>query len=509
MTEQVPAPPSASSSAPSPSFAQLLRRYRRAAGLTQEQLAERAGLSARAVSDLERGENRTPRRDTLELLADALGLSADDRAAFDGTVNRTRVTAEATREAQPPSAPTASDSVSDTLPAQPTAFIGREREFEAVQARLLDPETRLLTLVGPGGVGKTRLLQVATAARDAFADGMTFVPLAPIGDPDLVLSTIARTLDVPEAPGQTLDKTLATALRGKRTLLVLDNFEQVLAAAPSIAALLAAVPTVTALVTSRAALRVRGERVHPVAPLTIPTPPLPPLDAISQYEAVRLFIARARDAQPDFAVTNETAPAVAEICARLDGLPLAIELAAARTRLLTPEALLARLSSRLKLVTGGARDLPARQQTLRAAIDWSYNLLDPDEQALFARLAVFAGGRTLEAVEAVCDAAADLPFDTLDGVESLVDKSLLRREPGASGESRLVMLETIHEYARERLKASGEQEALERTHAHYYLTLAETAAPHLIGPEHEAWAARLVLQRGIKGSRLKVTRSVN
>ncbi len=483
-------------SLPSPSFAQLLRRFRRAVGLTQEELAERANLSARAVSDLERDDDRVPRRDTLELLADALQLSTEDRAILDQTVRRARA-------ASPPSHQPASTlsepgaDAPDNLPAQPTAFIGWEHAVEAVRARLLDPETRLLTLTGPGGVGKTRLsLQAAAAARPAFADGVAFVALAPIGDPDLVLSTIARTLGVGDAPGQAIGDTLAASLHGKRMLLVLDNFEQVLHAGTSLMALLASAPDVKALVTSRSPLRVRGERVYPVSPLAVPTPPLPPLETLSQYEAVRLFIARAQDAQPDFVVTNETAPAVAEICARLDGLPLAIELAAARTRLLSPDALLARLSNRLKVVTGGSHDLPERQQTLRAAIDWSYGLLTPAEQALFARLAVFVGGRTLEAVEAVCGANDGLPFDALDGIESLLDKSLLRREVGANGEPRLVMLETIHEYARERLEHIGEAEELRRAHAAYYLNLAETAELELMKPRQEVWLRQLDQEYG-------------
>jgi len=478
-------------STPSPSFAQMLRRYRRAAGLTQEELAERAGISARAVSDLERGENRTPRRDTLDFLADALHLSAEERVALNGTIQRTRAQVS---PLAPVLVPAVEDAPTrpDTLPAQPTPFIGREREIEMVRARLLDPETRLLTLTGPGGVGKTRLaLQAAAAACTAFADGAIFVPLASVSNPDLVLSTIAQVLDVHEALGQALGETLAAALHGKHMLLVLDNFEQVLPAAPSIVVILMAAPNVKTLMTSRSALRVQGERVYPVLPLAVPGPPLPPLAALSQYEAVRLFIARAQDVQPDFVVTNETAPAVAEICARLDGLPLAIELAAARTRLLPHDALLVRLSNRLKMVTGGARNLPVRQQTLRAAIDWSYDLLDPGEQTLFARLAVFVGGRTLEAIEAVCDAEGDLPIDVLIGVESLLDKSLLRREVNACGEPRLMMLETVHEYARERLEQRGEVDALRQAHALYFTTLAAEAEPKLEDVYQEIWLARL------------------
>jgi len=484
MAESVPAP--------APSFAQLLRRYRRAAGLTQEQLAERAGLSARAVSDLERGENRAPRRDTLDLLADALELPPADRVALEEMIVRTRVGTppQTAADPAPTPAPDFDDALSN-LPAQPTPFIGREHEIAVVRARLLDPETRLLTLTGPGGVGKTRLaLQAAAAARAGFSDGIVFVALAALSDPDLVLPTIAQAAGVAEEAGHPLGDTLAAALRGKRLLLVLDNFEQVLAAAVAVQALLAA-PGVTMLATSREPLHVRGERVHPVGPLAVPRPPLPPLATLSQYEAVKLFIARAMDADPAFAITNETAPAVAEICARLDGLPLAIELAAARVRLLPPEALLARLGNRLKVATGGARDLPARQQALRAAIDWSHDLLDPGEQTLFARLAVFVGGRTLDAIEAVCDADGDLPLDALDGVESLLDKSLLRRDEDTGGEPRFVMLETIHEYSWERLTARDEVGAMGRAHATYYRALAERAEPELIGSRQGVWLTRL------------------
>jgi predicted ATPase/Tfp pilus assembly protein PilF/DNA-binding XRE family transcriptional regulator len=471
-----------------PSFAALLRRYRRAAGLTQEQLAERAGLSGRAVSDLERDDERVPRRDTRDLLVTALQLSPAEQAVLERAATRARAQSPEPALATPsPLGPYLTP-----LLAQPTAFIGREREILAVRDRLADPDTHLLTLLGPGGMGKTRLaMEVAAAVRDRFVDGIAFVPLAPLVDPALVLPTAAQALGVSEVPGQTLLQTLAAFLHGKRLLLVFDNFEQVSEAAAELADLLGQALSVAALVTSRSALRTRGERVHQVGPLGVPRPPLPALAALSQYEAVRLFIARAQDAQPDFAVTNETAPAVAEICARLDGLPLAIELVAARSRLLEPEALLARLGERLRVATGGARDLPARQQTLRAAIDWSYDLLEPAEQRLFARLAVFAGGRTLAAIEAVCDQDDDLGVEVLNGVESLLDKSLLRRELGADGEQRLVLLETIHEYARERLAASGEQAVLEAVHARYYLALAETAEPHLNGAQQGHWLAVL------------------
>jgi predicted ATPase/class 3 adenylate cyclase len=376
------------------------------------------------------------------------------------------------------------------LPMQPTALVGREREVAALCARLLEPQTRLLTLTGPGGTGKTRLaLQVAAEVLDACPDGAFFVDLAPISDPVLLLPTIAQTLGVVESGSQPLRETLHAFLQGKRLLLLLDNFERLLEAAPLVADLLTACAGVRVLVTSRAALHLRGERLSPVPPLALPElAPLPSLDRLMQYAAVRLFLARARDVKPDFAVTTETAPAVAEICVRLDGLPLAIELAAARVRLFSPPALLSRLSHRLGLLTGGARDLPARQRTLRATIDWSNSLLTAEEQTLLARLGVFSGGRALEAIEAICNAEGTL--DVLGGVDSLLEKSLLVQTEGV-GQTRFVMLETIQEYARERLAATGEAEALRQAHAAYFLALAEEAAPHLRGPDQLLWLARL------------------
>src|SRR5919199_1065795 len=378
------------------------------------------------------------------------------------------------------------------LPVQPTPFIGREQEVAVVRACVLRPEMRLLTLTGPGGTGKTRLaLQVAADLLDAFPDGVYFVDLAPISDPALVATTIATTLGVREIGGP-LIAGLKAYLAAKHLLLLLDNFEQVLAAAPLVADLLTAAPHLKVLVTSRTVSHLQGEHEVPVPPLTLPDPQhLPQLDQLSQYAAVALFIQRAQAAKPDFQVTNANAPAVAEICYRLDGLPLAIELAAARIKLLPPPLLLTRLTQRLQVLTGGARDLPARQQTLRRTIDWSYNLLDAGEQQLFRRLGVFVGGATLEAVEAVSRADSDGAEDVLGGLQALVDQSLLQVADEPEGAPRFTMLETIREYALEQLQASGEEERIQQQHVLYFLALAEAIAPKLHGPDEPAAFQRL------------------
>jgi predicted ATPase len=381
----------------------------------------------------------------------------------------------------------------NNLPLQPTTLVGREREVAEVIQRLLASETRLLTLTGPGGTGKTRLaLQAAAELLEEFDDGTFFVSLAALTDPELVASAIAAPLGVVEAADRPLEEGVIEYLREKKLLLVLDNFEQVLAGAQLVGQLLAACPHLKILATSRIPLGLYGEREYLVPPLSLPDPERPPsLEHLTQYEAVRLFIERAQDARPDFSVSNENAPAVAEICARLDGLPLAIELAAARIKVLPPQKMLDRLSDRLKLLARGARDLPERQRTLRATMEWSHALLEEGEKVLFARLSVFAGGRTLEAIEAVCDAEGDLPVETLDGVESLVDKSLLREEERPGGEPRFVMLETVHEYAREKLEENGETEEIKHTHAEYFLTLTEEAKAELNGPQQKTWLERL------------------
>ena len=379
----------------------------------------------------------------------------------------------------------------NNLPVQPTPLVGREREVAWVCERLLSPEVRLLTLTGPGGTGKTRVgLQAAADLLEEFEDGVYFVALATLTDPGLVAPTVTQALGVAESGEKLPEEALKEFLRDREVLLLMDNFEQVLEATPLLEELLAAAPRLRVLATSRAALRLYGEHEFSVPPLALPDPTYPPPpEHLAQYEAVRLFVERARAVKPDFEVTNENAPAVAEICVRLDGLPLALELAAARIRLLPPRSMLARLGSRLKLLTGGARNLPERQRTLRGAIEWSYELLTPEERTLFARLSVFAGGRTLEAIETICDSEGEL--DTLDGLESLIEKSLLRQEEGLGGEARFVMLETIHEYAREKLGESGEAEVVRSRHAEHFLALAEEAEPELKGARQLEWLDRL------------------
>jgi predicted ATPase/class 3 adenylate cyclase len=381
----------------------------------------------------------------------------------------------------------------NNLPLQATPLIGREQEVEAVCGLLRSSETRLLTLLGPGGTGKTRVgLQVAAELVDDFEDGVFFVPIAAITDPTLVAPTIARVLGLSEGGAQPPEELLEGYLRDRQTLLLLDNLEQVLESASVVDRLLSTAANLKILATSRIPLGLYGEYEFPVPPLSLPDPEsLPPLEHLPEYEAVRLFVERARAVKPDFSLTEENAPAVVEICARLDGLPLAIELAAARIKLLPPQVLLDRLGNRLKILTGGARNLPERQRTLRNAIEWSYGLLDEGEKMLFGRLGVFSSGATLEAMEAVCDAEGDLPTDAFEGASSLLDKSLLRQEEGAGGEPRFVMLETIHEFANVMLEDSGEAEAVRRARAEYFLALAEEAEPMLWGAEDATWLDRL------------------
>jgi predicted ATPase/serine/threonine protein kinase len=385
------------------------------------------------------------------------------------------------------------------FPLQRTGFVGREKEVAAAKELLLRQEVRLVTVTGPGGIGKTRLAtEVASGLVEHFPGGTHFVPLSALSDPDLVASVIVQALGIREAGGQSpleiLKRNLQDSLRAP-VLLLLDNFEHLVEAVPTVAEILAAGPNLKVLVTSRSALHLYGEHEFPLPPLTLPdSRSMPSLEVLSQCPAVALFAQRAAAARPDFELNRENASAVAEICARLDGLPLAIELAAARVKVLSPSSMLTRLASRLHLLTGGSRDLPQRQQTLRAAIDWGYDLLSAAEQKLFRRLSVFVGGCNLESVEAVCDTKGDLDLDLLDGMASMVDKSLVQQIEQGKGESRFVMLETLREYALEKLEVSGEAVLTKRAHAAYYLVLAEENATESSEAEGAGWLERLGLE---------------
>jgi len=369
------------------------------------------------------------------------------------------------------------------LPTPRTSLIGREREVMEAAELLLRPNVRLLSLTGAGGAGKTRMaIAVASAAAQKFTAGVQFVGVASITHPDLVAAAIAKSLDIQQVPNCTVPQLLRDYLQDSEPfLLVLDNFEQVLPAATVVAELLAACPSLKVLVTTRECLRVYGEQEFPVAPL-------------EQNSAIQLFAHRAKAVRPNFLINPENSAAIREICSRLDGLPLAIELAAARTKLLSPVAILQRLESRLQFLTGGPLDLPERQQTLRNTIDWSHDLLNEAEQKLLRRFSVFVGGSTLEGAEAVCDTSRDLGVDLLDGLSSLVDKNLVQRMDPLDSEERFVMLETLREYAFERLLSSGEEPATRRAHAAYCLVLAEEGNSDLSPPERSRWLARCDLE---------------
>jgi predicted ATPase len=385
------------------------------------------------------------------------------------------------------------------LPVQQTRFVGREREVAAAKELLRRPDVYLVTVTGPGGIGKTRLaVEVAACLLDNFPGGTYFVSLFLLSDPSLIASVIVQALGIREGAGQSpleiLKQNLQDSSRGP-VLLVLDNLEQLVQAGPTLGELLAAGSNLKLIVTSRSPLHIYGEHEFPVPPLALPDPrSLPPIHALSQYSGIALFVARAVAAKPDFELTRENSSEVTEICVRLDGLPLAIELAAARVKVLSLASMQTRLASRLQLLTGGARNLPQRQQTLRGAIDWSYDLLNPAEQRLFRRLSVFAGGCSLEGAEAVGDAKGDLDLDLLEGMASLVDKSLVQRAEPANGESRFVMLQTIREYSLEKLEASGEGALTKRALAAYCLVLAEEETAEQSGGEAAEWLERFTLE---------------
>lgn len=387
--------------------------------------------------------------------------------------------------------------VPNNLPVQRTAFIGREGEAIALRQLLHDENVRLVTLTGPGGIGKTRLaLQVASEMSGAFAGGVCFVSLSAVRGTESMVAAAAQAIGLREVPGQSLAETLKNYVRSlaQPTLLLLDNFEHLVSAGSEISELLTLSSNLKVVVTSQALLHVYGEHEFPVPPLAVPDPrSVAGPDTVSRFPAVKLFLERAKAVKSDFAVSKENAGAIAAICARLDGLPLAIELAASRVKLLSPTAMLSRLESSLNLLTGGARDLPLRQQTLRATVDWSYSLLSPAEQSLFRRLSVFVGGCTLEGVEAVCDTKGDLGLDILDGITSMVDKSLTQQLETQGSETRFHMLSTIREYALELLAKSGEQHLTQRAHAAYYLVLAEECSGELSA--HPEWLERFDLEQ--------------
>jgi len=468
-------------------FGDLLRQYRTAAGLSQDMLAERAGLSTRAVSDLERGARRAPYRHTVAALAEALALSAAERAALEDAVRRTR--GAATPASSPVTRP------SDNLPAPLTSFVGRTREIDEVR-RLLE-STRLLTLLGAGGIGKTRLALMAAGQADGLPDGVWFVDLAPIGDTRLVPQAVAAAVGVREDPGRPLVETLGDALRSKRLLLILDNCEHVIAAVRTLAeSLLRTCPGLHILATSRENLGLANETVWRVPSMAVPpqagrggsqTRPHAGLEA---SDAIRLFLERAQTALPAFVLTEANADAVVQVCRRLDGIPLAIELAAVRVKILTPEQIAARLDERFRLLTSASAFAPSRQQTLRAALDWSHDLLTEPERQLFRRLAVFAGGCDIEAVESVCAGDHVTPEAIFDLLSALADKSLVTVEyQGDTARYRL--LETVRAYAAERLASAGERDAVRRRHARHLRSVTDAADAGLVGPEQDRWLRRL------------------
>lgn len=504
-------------------FGNWLRQRRKALDLTQEVLADRVGCALETIRKIESGTRR-PSREMVDALAQGLDVPPEERSAL---VKLARIGIDAPADGAVPVysdqvvSPRHSTALPGNLPRPLTTFVGRHKEIDLLGSLLRREDLRLLTLTGAGGSGKTRLaVQVAGEVQHQFGGGVFFVSLATITDPQLVMPAIARTLGVREMAGHSQTESIKRYLSDKQMLVLLDNFEQVLIAAPLVTELLSETAYLKIMVTSREPLHLYGEHIFPVLPLHLPgsapsgSAPRSQnernqsLEALYNCEAVNLFVQRAMLVQPRFVLTHGNAVAVTEMCQRLDGLPLAIELAAAHLNTLTPQAMLAHMGDRLSLLTRGPRDLPARQQTLRSTMQWSYSLLSAEDGRLFRRLAVFLGGWTLEAAQAVCgaeaeearDAAGEAPrnaqADMLEGLASLMDKNLVTQAEDLGGESehgepRFLMLETIHQYAREKLLESGEADTLRRKHALYFMTLAEEAEPYLRGSRQVEWLDRV------------------
>src|SRR5690349_1422308 len=488
-------------------FGQWVKDQRKALGLTQAELAQRVACSKSMINKIE-GGLRIPTSPLLALLAQHLKITPNEYAEF-VHLAQPHLLVEADpffRRADRNAADVSHAPVKGhRIPLTP--LIGREREVAAVKTALQQPEIRLLTLTGPGGIGKTRLaLQAGLELEYQFADGIYFVSLAPVRETAHVLSTILQSLGLKPSRDQRDDEVLIAHLQTKEILLILDNFEQALPAGKAIAELLMFTSKVKILVTSRVVLKVNGEHEFVVSPLNVPDVhgEIDPA-TLAHSPAALLFIQRAQAVRAEFELTAENSRSVAEICTRLDGLPLAIELAAARCKVLSPQAILARLTSAggaLSLLSGGSQDVPARQQTIRRAIEWSYNLLSEREQVLFRRLGIFVGGCTLEAIEDVYSGlksessyrgAPGLQSSALDAVTALIDHSLIRQMEGLGGEPRFFMFETIREYALECLVASDELEPVQRQHADYFLHLVTALEPRLHGAEQESCLKQLDL----------------
>ena len=505
-------------------FGQWLKRRRRSLGFTQVELGRLTGYASETLRKVEAGEQR-PSRQMAEQLAQHLDIALEEREQFirfarsDTTGNQLLPLPSPTPPASMPTAvpPVMPQTMSSgqprragLIPTELSSFIGREKELAGIAQLLLRPDVRLLTVTGPPGTGKTRLaLQAAENMRGEYGGDVAFVNLTPIGDPNLVLPTIAQALGIQESAGQALPEAVQFALRDRRMLIMLDNFEQVVSAAPAVAALLAAAPLVKALVTSQVVLAVRGEHVYAAPAMALPerkpiAPGADPAGVLHEYEAVRLFVARAQERQAGFSLTAGNAGYVVEICHLLDGLPLAIELAAARVAMFPPGAMVDALRANLlKPLKGATQDAPGRHRTLGAAIAWSYSLLAEAEQRLFRRLSVFVGGFTLEAMAAVCGvddggdsgggggADADPAMDVADGLESLVNKSLAWATEAEDGRPRYWQLSTIHAYGSEALAQSGEQYERQKRHAAFFARLAALSRPHLRGADQALWLKRL------------------